>query len=156
MTNIVTKSLNIDIDSDIDTKNIFNSKNEQIEKLLKEIKEIVFSFCLQKNINIKKQEYMISGRIENIDILGSWYSLCTNEYFNFFGKYYFDHNYEAIDIFKNDKEIYNHTIKNNDLVVCINHFYNQTLSKSEKKYLEFYVAPKKFLCHFDLTKWTSL
>jgi hypothetical protein len=156
MTNLIIKNLNINIDKDIISNSIFNNSHDEIQKLLKEIKKVVIDFCLHKNINIEKQEYLISGNIENIDISDKWYSLCTDKYFNFFGKYYFDHNYDGIDIFKNDKEIYNNPIKDKDLVVCMHHFYNKTISKEEKKYLEFYIAPKALLSNFDLGQWTKL
>lgn len=157
MNNLIIKKIDIDIEKKDFSDNIFDTSDENILALKKEIKDIIIDFCNKNSINIEKQEYMISGFIENSNNLyDGWYSLCTEKYFNFFGKYYFDKKYDMKELLKNNSENYEYSVDKNTLLVCMHHFYNKVIPSGLNKYIEFYIAPKQFLYHFDLTKWTSL
>jgi hypothetical protein len=157
MNNLIVKNIEVDIKEDTFSENIFDSLNQDIVNLKQEIKNIVIDFCNKNEVNIEKQEYVISGFIESSsNLYDGWYSLCTEKYFNFFGKYYFDKTYDMKELLKNSSEEYEYTVDKNMLLVCMHHFYNKVVSNNANKYIEFYVAPKALLSHFDLNKWVRL
>jgi hypothetical protein len=157
MSSAIIKKFEINIEGNIPVDNIFNSLDEDIINLKQEIKNIVINFCHKNDINIEKQEYLISGFIENSDNLyDGWYSLCTEKYFNFFGKYYFDKTYDMVELLKNSSEEYEYVVDKSMLLVCMHHFYNKVIANNTNKYIEFYVAPKALLSSFDLSQWAKL
>lgn len=134
------------------TKNIKTQLSQ--DELIEYIKEIISGFCKEKMINESKQNYMISFSNENSFKNDAWYSLCSNDYFNFYGKYYYEDCF-GIDIFKNKKELYELEISPGLLIICMHHFYNKTISNNAK-FLEFYVAPLAFIRNFEPGSWVEL
>lgn len=154
MNNIILDKIDIEVNDRDLTGNIFNYDRKNIKELLNSIKNITKNFCLKNNINFDLQRYKISGNIIESESDSNWYSLCSGKFFNFFGKYYLDNS--ALEIFKNKNgETYEYELHKNDIILCMHHFYNKTISNNSK-YIEFYIAPSVFLEHFDDNEWTIL